>query len=163
MVLTTLHTNDAIGVIPRLKDIGPDPGLISDALLGIVAQRLVRKVCPHCAAPYTPTIADLQLLGLRRGEANADSWRKGQGCEHCFHSGSQGREAVIELLNVDDRVRQLIYEGTITQLRQYLDESDFSSFRLGAIAKIAAGITTVEEVRRVLPHSAFSRQISDLK
>jgi len=163
LVLTTLHTNDAIGVIPRLKDIGPDPGLISDALLGIVAQRLVRKVCPHCAAPYTPTAADLQLLGLRRAEANADSWRKGQGCEHCFHSGYQGREAVIELLNVDDRVRQLIYEGTITQLRQYLYESDFSSFRLGAIAKIAAGITTVEEVRRVLPHSAFSRQISDLK
>ena len=157
LVLTTLHTNDALGVIPRLKDIGPDPGLISDALLGIVAQRLVRKVCPHCAAPYSPTAADLKLLGLRREQANAASWRKGQGCEHCFDSGYLGREAVIELLHVDDQVRQLIYEGTLTQLRRYLYESDFISFRVGAIAKIIAGITTVEEVRRVLPHSAFSQ------
>ncbi len=155
LVLTTLHTNDAIGVIPRLKDIGPDPGLVSDALLGIVAQRLVRKVCPHCAEPYSPTTADLQLLGLRHDQAHADQWRKGRGCEHCFHSGYQGREAVIELLNVDDRVRQLIYEGSLTQLRQYLYASDFISFRTGAIAKITAGITTVAEVRRVLPHSAF--------
>jgi type II secretory ATPase GspE/PulE/Tfp pilus assembly ATPase PilB-like protein len=156
LVLTTLHTNDAIGVIPRLKDIGPDPGLISDALLGIVAQRLVRKVCPHCAAPYQPTAADLKLLGLGRDEVDLSSWRKGRGCDHCFQSGYQGREAVIELLNVDSTVRQLIYEGTLTQLRRYLYDSDFSSFRRGAIAKIAAGITTVEEVRRVLPHSAFS-------
>ncbi|MBW4463935.1 MAG: GspE/PulE family protein [Pegethrix bostrychoides GSE-TBD4-15B] len=161
LVLTTLHTNDAIGVIPRLKDIGPDPGLISDALLGIVAQRLVRKVCPHCAEPYSPTAADLKLLGLRREEASADQWRKGRGCEHCFNSGYQGREAVIELLNVDDKVRQLIYEGTLTQLRRYLYESDFISFRMGAIAKITAGITTVEEVRRVLPHSAFHQKSSE--
>lgn len=158
LVLTTLHTNDAIGAIPRLKDIGPDPGLISDALLGIVAQRLVRKVCPHCAEPYSPTSADLKFLGLRWEEAHSQSWRKGRGCAHCFNSGYQGREAVIELLNVDDTVRQLIYEGTVTQLRRYLYEGDFTSFQISAIAKVTAGITTVEEVRRVLPHSAFHRK-----
>ncbi|MBF2074473.1 MAG: type II/IV secretion system protein [Synechococcales cyanobacterium C42_A2020_086] len=155
LVLTTLHTNDAIGAIPRLKDIGPDPGLISDALLGIVAQRLVRKVCPHCAEPYTPTPADLKLLGLTPEEANSPHWRKGKGCPHCFQSGYLGREAVIELLNVDDVVRQIIYEGTITQLRRYLQDIRFDSFRIAAIAKVTAGITTVEEVRRVLPHSAL--------
>lgn len=155
LVLTTLHTNDAIGAVPRLKDIGPDPGLISDALLGVVAQRLVRKVCPHCAEPYTPTTADLKFLGLRRDESHSFAWRKGRGCSNCFNSGYQGREAVIELLNVDDTIRQLIYEGTVTQLRRYLYESNFSSFQVGAIAKVTAGITTVEEVRRVIPHSAF--------
>ncbi|MCU0525894.1 MAG: GspE/PulE family protein [Elainella sp. Prado103] len=155
LVLTTLHTNDAIGVIPRLKDIGPDPGLISDALLGIVAQRLIRKVCPHCAEPYHPTTDDLKLFGLKLNEVNPQAWRKGKGCEHCFESGYQGREAVIELLPIDDVVRQIIYEGTVTQLRRYLDEIQFHSFRVGAIQKVFAGITTVEEVRRVLPHSTF--------
>lgn len=160
LVLTTLHTNDAIGVIPRLKDIGPDPGLISDALLGIVAQRLVRKVCSHCAEPYTPTSDDLKLLGLTLENANPTAWRVGKGCAHCFQSGYLGREAVIELLNVDDTVRQLIYEGTITQLRRYLHKIQFDSFRVAAIAKITSGVTTVAEVRRVLPHSVFFNSAS---
>jgi type II secretory ATPase GspE/PulE/Tfp pilus assembly ATPase PilB-like protein len=156
LVLTTLHTNDAVSAIPRLKDIGPDPGLISDALLGIVAQRLVRRVCPHCAVPYTPTDADLRVLGLER---ESDSqWRKGKGCNKCFNSGYLGREAIIELLNIDDAIRQIIYEGTMTQLHRYLAEINFDSFRVAAIAKITAGITTVEEVLRVLPHSAMRRK-----
>ena len=157
LVLTTLHTNDAIGAIPRLKDIGPDPGLISDALLGIVAQRLVRKVCPHCAEPYQPTPADLKFLGLQTADAQPEGWRKGKGCAHCFESGYLGREAVIELLNIDDTVRQIIYEGTVTQLRRYLQSIAFDSFQKSATQKILNGSTTVEEVRRVLPHSAFYR------
>ena len=156
-MLTTLHTNDAIGAIPRLKDIGPDPGLISDALLGIVAQRLVRKVCLHCSELYTPTPADLKFLGLKPEDAKPEGWRKGKGCAHCFDSGYLGREAVIELLNVDDMVRQIIYEGTMTQLRRYLQSIAFDSFQKGATHKILNGSTTVEEVRRVLPHSAFCR------
>jgi type II secretory ATPase GspE/PulE/Tfp pilus assembly ATPase PilB-like protein len=158
LVLTTLHTNDAVSAIPRLKDIGPDPGLVSDALLGIVAQRLVRKVCPHCAQSYTPTEADLRKLGLRREEANPQSWRRGRGCQMCFNSGYLGREAIVELLNVDDTVRQLIYEGTMTQLHRYLDEIKFDSFRVAAIEKVTTGVTTLSEVLRVLPHSALSRK-----
>lgn len=163
LVLTTLHTNDAVGAIPRLKDIGPDPGLISDALLGVVAQRLVRRVCPHCAEPYTPTESDLKVLGLTREEANPTAWRRGHGCAKCFHSGYLGREAVIELLNVDSVVRQIIYEGTMTQLHNYLHESKFDSFRMVAIEKVTKGITTVEEILRVLPHSALSRKHSSEK
>ncbi len=158
LVLTTLHTNDAVSAIPRLKDIGPDPGLVSDALLGIVAQRLVRKVCPHCAQSYTPTEADLRKLGLRREQANVESWRRGRGCQMCFNSGYLGREAIVELLNVDDTVRQLIYEGTMTQLHRYLDEIKFDSFRVAAIEKVTRGVTTLSEVLRVLPHSALSRK-----
>lgn len=158
LVLTTLHTNDAASAIPRLKDIGPDPGLISDALLGIVAQRLARRVCPHCAEPYTPTPADLKVLDLELSNANPNAWRKGRGCSKCFNSGYLGREALIELLNVDDVVRQIIYEGTMTQLHRYLSETGFDSFRVAAIAKVTAGITTVEEVLRVLPSSALYRK-----
>jgi len=158
LVLTTLHTNDAVGAIPRLKDIGPDPGLISDALLGVVAQRLVRRVCPHCAEAHVPTDAELKVLGLRREEANTNAWRRGRGCSHCFNSGYLGREAVIELLNVDDTVRQIIYEGSLTQLNRYLSEIRFASFRVAATEKVITGITTVEEVKRVLPHSALSRK-----
>ncbi len=158
LVLTTLHTNDAVSAIPRLKDIGPDPGLVSDALLGIVAQRLVRKICPHCGEAYTPTEADLRKLGLSIEEANPQAWRRGRGCSKCFNSGYLGREAIVELLNVDYTVRQLIYEGTMTQLHRYLTQSNFESFRAAAIEKVTKGGTTVEEVLRVLPHSALARK-----
>ena len=143
-----------------MKDIGPDPGLISDALLGIVAQRLVRRICPHCVEPYTPTEADLQVLGLSANESSSTHWQRGKGCPRCFNSGYLGRDAVIEVLNVDDRVRQIIYEGTMTQLHRYLKDSHFDSFRLAAIAKVTTGITTAEEVRRVLPYSALCRKPS---
>lgn len=158
LVLTTLHTNDAVSAIPRLKDIGPDPSLISDALLGIVAQRLVRRVCPHCAESYTPTDKDLTLLRLPRERASSSKWRKGRGCAKCFNSGYMGREAIIELLDVDDTVRQIIYEGTVTQLHHYLQETGFESFRKAAIAKVTAGITTISEIQRVLPYSALHRK-----
>lgn len=163
LVLTTLHTNDAAGAIPRLRDIGPDPGLLSDALLGVVAQRLVRRVCPHCAVSYEPTDADLKVLGLRKDSvnsgvssgANSGAWRKGQGCPQCFHSGYLGREALIELLNVDDMIRQIIHDGSTTQLNRYLQEIEFDSFRRAAIEKVTHGVTTIEEIQRVLPFSAL--------
>jgi type II secretory ATPase GspE/PulE/Tfp pilus assembly ATPase PilB-like protein len=155
LVFTTLHTNDAVGAIPRLKDIGPDPGLLSDALLGIVAQRLVRRVCPHCAEPYTPTEADLRVLGLEREHNGLGLWLKGRGCNTCFNSGYLGREAVVELLDIDDTVREIIYEGTTTQLQRYLREIDYSSFRVAVIKKVTSGLTTVDEVLRVIPRSAL--------
>lgn len=158
LVLTTLHTNDAVSAIPRLKDIGPDPSLISDALLGIVAQRLVRKVCPHCAVPHEPSARDLKTLGISYDQANASQWRIGKGCLKCFDSGYSGREAVVELLNIDDTVRQIIYDGTLTQLHRYLHKCGLESFRKAAIAKVTTGLTTMSEILRVLPYSAFNQR-----
>lgn len=157
LVFTTLHTNDAIGAIPRIKDIGPDPALISDALLGIVAQRLVRRICPHCAEPYQPTLRDLHRLGLEQKHTSLGTWKRGRGCDKCFKSGYLGREAIVELLDVDDRVREIIYEGTMTQLHRYLQEIKFVSFAMSARHKVTTGVTTVEEVLRVLPRSTFYR------
>lgn len=160
LVFTTLHTNDAVGAIPRLKDIGPDPGLLSEALLGIVAQRLVRRVCPHCAEPYTPNEADLRVLGLERHQTIPGVWLRGRGCSACFNSGYLGREAIVELLDVDDTVREIVYEGTVTQLQRYLAEINFASFRVAAIEKVTSGLTTVEEVLRVIPRTALYRNCS---
>ncbi|MBD2664885.1 type II secretory pathway, ATPase PulE/Tfp pilus assembly pathway, ATPase PilB [Richelia sinica FACHB-800] len=158
LVFTTLHTNDAVGTIPRLKDIGPDPGLISDALVGIVAQRLVRRVCPHCAETYIPTQAELRKLGLEPTPANTQNWRRGRGCAKCFNSGYLGREAIVELLDVDDQVRELIYDGTMAQLHRYLQTTNFTSFGVAAAQKVTTGVTTLDEVLRVLPHSALLRK-----
>ena len=158
LVLTTLHTNDAPGAIPRLKDIGPDPGLISDALLGIVAQRLVRRVCPHCAEPYAPTEEDFIKLNVDPKRIDTSQWRRGKGCNMCFESGYLGREAIVELLDVDDTIREIIYDGTMTQLHRYLKKIKFASFRIAAIEKVALGVTTVEEVLRVLPYSSLRRK-----
>lgn len=155
LVFTTLHTNDAAGAIPRIKDIGPDPGLISDALLGVVAQRLVRRICPHCAEPTQPNPELLAILQLDAAQIKKGNWRRGRGCPSCFQSGYSGREAVVEMLEVDDRMRELIYDGTMTQLRRHLSKSDSVSFRTSAIEKVMAGVTTVEEVLRVLPRSAL--------
>jgi type II secretory ATPase GspE/PulE/Tfp pilus assembly ATPase PilB-like protein len=119
---------------------------------------LVRRVCSHCEEHHEPTAADLKVLGLERDQATPENWRKGKGCARCFHSGYLGREAVIELLNVDDRVRELIYNGTVPELQRYLSASGFASFRTAAIAKVTAGLTTVDEVKRVLPFSALSRR-----
>jgi type II secretory ATPase GspE/PulE/Tfp pilus assembly ATPase PilB-like protein len=154
LVLSTMHTNDAASAIPRLKDLGPDPGLVSDALLGIVAQRLVRKICPYCAQPHTPTDSELQILGLDL-TAHWHSWRRGKGCDRCFNTGYLGREAIVELIDINDTIRQIIYEGTITHMNNYLNEVGFDSFRLAAIDKVTSGVTTVEEVQRVLPRSSL--------
>lgn len=156
LVFTTLHTNNAVGTIPRLKDIGPDPGLISDSLLGIVAQRLVRRICPYCVQPYQPTTEDIRKLGLEATPETIQNWRKSPGCIKCLNSGYMGREAIVELLDVDDQVRELIHAGTITQLNNHLKEIKFNSFRTAAIAKIINGLTTIEEVFRVLSHSTFA-------
>jgi type II secretory ATPase GspE/PulE/Tfp pilus assembly ATPase PilB-like protein len=155
LVLSTMHTNDAASAIPRLKDLGPDPGLVSDALLGIVAQRLVRKVCKYCVQPHTPTTSELQILGLELTTAHRHSWQRGKGCDRCFNTGYLGREAIVELIDINDTIRQIIYEGTITHMNNYLNEVGFDSFRLAAIDKVTSGITTVEEVQRVLPRSSL--------
>ena len=148
LVFSTLHANDALGAIPRLRDIGREAGLISDALLGVVAQRLLRKVCPHCGQPHVPTAEELALFHLPQMSQSHAHWRKGKGCNRCFQSGYWGREAVIELLAVDDVVRSLIYQGDVLGLSRYVKEGPFESFAQAATAKVVQGVTTAEEVLR---------------
>ncbi|MEM9806163.1 MAG: GspE/PulE family protein [Cyanobacteria bacterium P01_D01_bin.56] len=156
LVFTTLHTNDAVGAIPRLHDIGPDPSLISDALLGVVAQRLVRRICPHCSESYTATDADFQRLGILPSQIKTKPvLYRGRGCSQCLDSGYLGREAIVELLEVDEPIREIIHSGNMIDLHRYLRETDFMSFRQAAIEKVFAGVTSIDEVFRVLPRSAL--------
>ena len=141
LVFSTLHANDALGTIPRLRDIGREAGLISDALLGVVAQRLLRKNCPYCAKPYVPKPEELALFQLGNSADTDIQWRKGTGCDRCFESGYLGREAVIELLDVDDAIRSFIYQGDLLKMSTYLREQNFQSFAMAAAEKVAKGIT----------------------
>jgi len=158
LVFTTLHTNDAVSAIPRLQSLGLDSSLIGDALLGIVSQRLVRKICPYCKESYEPEEKDLHYLGLKREEAQTEQWQKGRGCSQCLNTGYFGREAVIELLNAEPQiVKQFIRENEMTKMQAYLNEIQFDSFRLAAIDKVTTGKTTVEELRRVIPYTSIMK------
>ena len=106
LVLSTLHTNDAVSVIDRLEDIGVEPYLISSALRGVISQRLVRKICPHCKKAYKPHAEELELLGIPE-DSDAVFYR-GEGCQECFHTGTRGRRAVFEILTLNSHLRRMV-------------------------------------------------------
>jgi len=148
LVFSTLHTNDAVSTIHRLVEIGVEPYLISPTLLGVIAQRLVRTICPHCRHQYPPTPAELQALGLEAVPAGVQ-FSRGAGCARCSQRGYKGRTGVHEILLVDERIRALISErAPAGTFRAYLRERGFQDMRYDGLRKIAAGITTVEEVLR---------------
>ena len=106
LVLSTLHTNDAVSVIDRLEDIGVEPYLISSALRGVISQRLVRKICPHCKKAYKPHAEELEMLGMPE-DSDAVFYR-GEGCQECFHAGTRGRRAVFEILTLNSHLRRMV-------------------------------------------------------
>lgn len=147
LVFSTLHTNDAAGAFPRLIDFGCEPFLIATSLLGVVAQRLVRVLCPHCKVPYQPTAFELSSLGLTQQQVTAARVCKAVGCEHCNGKGYLGRTIIQELLIVDEEIRSLIMQrkdgGTI---KKQAVAQGMRTFRDHGIEKVLKGITTIEEV-----------------
>jgi len=149
LVFSTLHTNDSAGAVTRLIDMGVEPFLLASSLEGVIAQRLVRKICPVCKTEYTP---DENLL---RGMDNSVKmprdikFYKGTGCNECNKSGMRGRIGIFELLRVTDKLRKLIATSPTTE--QILNEapSDYVSMRHDGIDKICKGVTSCEEVLRV--------------
>ncbi|MBR4157987.1 MAG: Flp pilus assembly complex ATPase component TadA [Oscillospiraceae bacterium] len=151
VVLSTIHTNDAVGTIERLEDIGVEPYLVSSALKGIISQRLVRRICPHCRKPYTPSQEELDDLGLG-AEKDLQLYR-GEGCPECFNSGYRGRIAVFEILRVTHEVREMISaRRSRGEIESKLKEkgSGFVSLRENALRLMREGITSSEEVLRVV-------------
>ncbi|MBO6215425.1 MAG: Flp pilus assembly complex ATPase component TadA [Lachnospiraceae bacterium] len=149
-VLSTIHTNDAIGAIERLEDIGVEPFLISSTLRGVVSQRLVHRICPHCATEYTPQRDELDRLGIDFTEGM--TFKFGRGCQHCFDTGYSGRIAVFEIFLVTPEVRDLIYNHAgRTEIEKTLKkkENEFVSLRENGIRLIKEGITTTYEVLRI--------------
>ncbi|MEF2966357.1 GspE/PulE family protein [Paenibacillus sp. M1] len=147
LVFSTLHTNDAVSTIVRLKDMGVEPYLISSSLIGIVAQRLVRRICPDCAASYVPDVKEkiyLERLGIK-----ADKLYHGTGCGSCGKSGYRGRMAIHEVLWIDDELREHIVNGVpITELRRHAAKQGMKTLFEDGIAKIMSGQTTLTEILR---------------
>lgn len=147
LVLSTLHTNDALSSIIRLQDMGIEPYLLANAVVGLVAQRLVRKICPYCREEYTPTPHIQQLLG---GEVSVLS--RGKGCPACNHTGYKGRIAVHEIVEIDRTMRQMITTKTsIEQMDAYVREKQaFVSLTQEAKNLVLSGITTAEEMLKLM-------------
>ena len=147
LVLSTLHTNDSAGAFPRMIDIGAEPFLIATSILGVVAQRLVRVLCPHCKAPYEPTDFELNMLGITRAQARAGNICKAAGCNHCNNKGYAGRTNIQELLMVNDEIRSLVLrKADGTAIKKAAVASGMKTFRDHGITKVLSGITTIEEL-----------------
>ncbi|MEZ6234665.1 MAG: GspE/PulE family protein [Phycisphaerales bacterium] len=149
LVFSTLHTNDAAGANTRLLDMGVEPFLVASSVEGVLAQRLVRKVCKACAQPYEPDPADLpRSLVLEPGTTLV----KGQGCRECRQTGYRGRLGVYELLRVSDEIREMIMNrvNAPTIVAKAVASDDLLQLKQDGLAKARAGVTTVEEVMRAL-------------
>ncbi|MGE0762070.1 MAG: type II secretion system ATPase GspE [Bdellovibrionales bacterium] len=147
LVLSTIHTNDSAGVFPRLIDMGCEPFLIATSLLGVVAQRLVRVLCPHCKEPHNPSDVELRSLDLQREQVVGANIHRAVGCAECNQKGYIGRSVIQELMLVNDDVRSLIMQrkdgGTI---KREAIRHGMVTLREHGIQKVLTGITTIEEV-----------------
>lgn len=147
LVLSTIHTNDSAGVFPRLIDMGCEPFLIATSLLGVIAQRLVRLLCPHCKEPYSPTDSELLSLEIPKERIQGAKICRAVGCTECNQKGYLGRTIIQELLMVNDDIRTLIMQrkdgGSIK--KQAL-ANGMITFREHGIEKVLNGLTTIEEV-----------------
>jgi type II secretion system protein E len=149
LVFSTLHTNDACEAIPRLLDMGVEPYLAASALRGIVAQRLVRRICTACREPRRPSSQELARLREELGEFEDPSLYHGRGCAECMHTGFKGRTAIAEILLVDDALREAILARTpASEIRRGIGERMLSMRKAGC-RKVLRGVTTAEEVLRV--------------
>ena len=147
LVLSTLHTNDAPGAITRLTNVGVEPYLVSAAVMGVLAQRLVRKICTHCKEPYEPP-ANLRRA-VERAAGEVETFYHGLGCPKCRNSGYSGRIGIYELLVPNDALRDKITASpSVNELRAAAIESGMVTLREDGMAKVKAGLTTIEEVFR---------------
>lgn len=147
MVFSTLHTNDAPSAVSRLVDLGVKPFLVSASLRGVLAQRLVRRICPDCTEPYNPTEKELISIGMTVGDLSSANFQKGRGCSKCHNTGYRGRRGVFEIFMVNEEIQEMIYRNvSLVDLRRKVRELGMRTMREDGIRKIAAGITSVEEV-----------------
>jgi type IV pilus assembly protein PilB len=151
LVLSTLHTDNAPSVVTRLMDIGTEPYVIASALVGVVAQRLVRRLCANCRRQYTPPPETLRALNITDGDAASIPFYKSVGCEQCNHTGYRGRIGIYEVMHVTDKLRRLISaRAPEDQLREAALAGGMISLGEDGLSKVKSGITTPEELLRVV-------------
>lgn len=148
LVLSTLHTNTAVGAVTRLMDMGVEPFLLSSSLVGVAAQRLVRVLCKDCKTAYTPSSTERQLLQLK-ASSEAPLIYKANGCENCNHTGYSGRQGIYEIISVDDTLRKLIHDQAAESELLAHARSTSSGIRENGCQLVLAGQTCIEEILRV--------------
>ncbi len=149
LVFSTLHTNDAPGAVTRLIDIGVKPFLVASSTRALMAQRLVRKICKRCAAPYQPTETELRSLNIDPAKMAGASFMMGKGCNDCNKTTYRGRFGIFEIFVIDDEARKLIYDRVPSSvLRARAREMGMRTLREDGARKVLAGLTTTEEVVR---------------
>jgi general secretion pathway protein E/type IV pilus assembly protein PilB len=148
-VFSTLHTNSALGAFPRLTDIGISPDIMAGNIIGVVAQRLVRVLCPQCKEPVKPTDEERKILGVKRNEAI--QIYKHKGCKRCNQTGYRGRMAILELLRIDSEMDSLIARRAhLDELRKMALDKGFTTLADDGVRRILEGYTSTEEVMRVI-------------
>ncbi len=148
LVLSTLHTNTAVGAVTRLRDMGVEPFLLSSSLLGVLAQRLVRLLCPHCKQAHLASASECERMGLA-ADAPPTIYRPGEGCEHCNDMGYKGRTGIYELIVIDETLRTLIHDGAGEQQMERHARQHTPGIRSDGFRRVLAGQTSLEEVLRV--------------
>ena len=147
MVFSTLHTNDAPAAVTRLIDLGAKPFLVAASLRAALAQRLVRRVCPHCRRAYTPSVRERHALGLTPARLQGAEFAHGAGCAACQGTGYQGRMGIFEIFLVHDGIRSMIYDNvTASRLHAQARRDGMRTMREDGIRKVLAGLTTIEEI-----------------
>ena len=150
LVMSTIHTNDAAGAFTRLIDMGIEPFLVSDQLLGVLAQRLVRRLCPHCRRSAEPTEVEFAELGMTREELGGRKVWHAVGCEECNGLGYRGRSGIFEFLAATDAVKAAVAKGgNSVFIKETAKQDGMRTLRDDGIAKALSGITSIEEVLRV--------------
>jgi len=150
LVFSTLHTNDAAGAITRLLDMGVESFLLSSTLLGVLAQRLVRVICPHCKEPTRPDDKLLNSMDIGHDEASKIEFFAGKGCEECRYTGFRGRTAIFEYLPVDDDIRKEITERSSNErIKDVAMGKGLMTLRQDGWRKVRGGVTTISEVLKV--------------
>jgi type IV pilus assembly protein PilB len=164
-VLTTFHTEDSIGGIVRLLNMNIEAFLISSTVVSVMAQRLLRKICPHCATTYKPTPAELQRIGYSPLDIRTVEFRKGTGCGHCQYTGYKGRVGIFELLILDEMVRSaIIGQKTSQDIRKIsIESTGLVTLLEDGLLKAAAGLTSIDEVLRSLPRLQKPRPLPELQ
>ncbi|HSL20721.1 MAG TPA: ATPase, T2SS/T4P/T4SS family [Vicinamibacterales bacterium] len=151
LVLSTLHTDDAPSCVTRLTDMGVEPYVIASALIGVVAQRLVRRLCPHCKRVYTPSTDTLRALNMSDADAAQWPFYRSVGCEHCNQTGYRGRIAIYEVMRVTDKLRRLIAaRAGEDAVRDTALSTGMLTLGEDGLSKVKSGITTPEELLRVV-------------
>ena len=154
LVLSTLHTNDSASAITRLIDMGIEPYLVCSAVIGIMAQRLVRVICPECKTPYTPSEEELEVFDAQL-QHRKENLYQGKGCSNCIGTGYMGREGIFELMTIDDEIRESIMANTgSNHIKQIAIKKGMLTLRQDGLRKAFTGITTIKEVLRVAQDAA---------